>query len=85
MQITKPAAGRNSGRHAYFNRVADDARRQLDGIEADLNRYNEQSKQCTDAGRPVPKEHADRIAGAERRRWELRERMSRALYNAGRR
>lgn len=81
MQTTNP--GRvHTAKTSYFQRVADDAKRQLNDVEV---RMIFLSKQID--GMPadkVPAEIRNTLAHLDRQRRELKGRMSRALFNAGR-
>ena len=69
------------GRAAYFNRIAGDARHYLGRAETDLNHLREQARKCSPN---VPDGLRSRIVYLERRVKEYRDKMNRALHNAGR-
>lgn len=79
-QTTKP----DSPKGKYFRQKAESFRQNIKVAEAKLIRYQGYAKQCTDAGKPIPKEIADTLAFLENEIADARREMRRSLYNAGR-
>ncbi len=76
-----------NGRHAspktaHFARIAEDARRQLIDVDVLIIRLETQAGFFD--GTRLPHDLSNRLDQARRKRRELRDRMDRALFNAGR-
>jgi hypothetical protein len=78
MQITQ---GRETAKTAYFRRIADGLRRQLNDVETQLN------KALRDRHNMLPAKDfqtEQRIVWLDKRRQDLKARVSRAMFNVGR-